>query len=263
MTRLCHRWIIVYLFFLAVFFVFFRKEPIASKLSSLAYKKRLETEIIYKIRENQDLTAYELRWCIQYYQELMDTLGPFDHAYGNQGFCYYYLGDLGRAIAMYDKAIKINPNQYAYYWDQGMIYSQRREFEKAVFFLQKAMETLPVTINMYASLAQNDGFRDAVGPSTVLEHSASFLTRVLEDQYLAYEELADIFFSLKKEKASKEMRSVAQRILTKKDSGKLSLAELYDQGLLSKRQDQRKPLHFHALCFQKFFVNLKASSKRK
>lgn len=253
----------MYLLVLMIFFVFFREEPVVAKLSSIAYKKRLEAEIVHKINENQDFTAYELRWCIQYYQELIDTLGPFDHAYANQGFCYYYLGDLDRAIAMYEKAIEINPDQYAYYWDQGMIYAQKKEFERAALFLQKAMETVPATARIYASLAQDDRFLDAVGPVIVFEHSASFLTRVLEDQYFAYEELANIFLSLGREAVAQQMHRAAQRILTKKEDNKLSLAELYDQGFLFRRQDQRKHLHFHVLCFQKFFVNLQASAKRE
>ncbi|HOD11798.1 MAG TPA: tetratricopeptide repeat protein [Candidatus Omnitrophota bacterium] len=263
MKHFCHRWIVMYLLVLMIFFVFFREEPVVAKLSSIAYKKRLEAEIVHKINENQDFTAYELRWCIQYYQELIDTLGPFDHAYANQGFCYYYLGDLDRAIAMYDKAITINPNQYSYYWDQGMIYSQKKEFEKAIFLLQKAIDVLPKTVGMYAGFLRNDDFREAMGPQIVLEDFMSFLTRTREDEYLAYEELANIFLSLGREAVAQQMHRAAQGILTKKEDNKLSLAELYDQGFLFRRQDQRKHLHFHVLCFQKFFVNLQASAKRK
>jgi len=189
--QLFRRWFFVYFLLVVVFFVFFNKEPIPPRISALNYMRRVEGAIIAQIQKEQQPSRYDLEWGILYYERLVDLLGPLDSAYGNMGYCYYFLGDDEEALSMYDKAVAINPFFYTYYWDQGMIYFHCKDYQKAVMLLQKAVDTIPLTINYYIK------FFDSL-PSEIKKTFADrelyyLLYQAKGDQQLAYLKLAEIF----------------------------------------------------------------------
>jgi tetratricopeptide (TPR) repeat protein len=52
---------------------------------------------------------------------------------------FYERGDLDRAIAEFDKAIAINPNQPRYYFNRGNARKDKREIEQAISDYNKAI----------------------------------------------------------------------------------------------------------------------------
>src|SRR3982750_2321414 len=74
-------------------------------------------------------------------------------AYSNRGVEWRAKGDLAKAIADYDEAIKHDPQQAAAYNNRGIAYASAAEYDKAIADYDKAVELNPT----YASALKNRG----------------------------------------------------------------------------------------------------------
>ena len=74
-------------------------------------------------------------------------------AYSNRGVEWKAKGELAKAIADYDEAIKHDPQQAAVYNNRGIAYASAAEYDKAIADYDKAVELNPT----YASALNNRG----------------------------------------------------------------------------------------------------------
>src|ERR1043166_6935744 len=74
-------------------------------------------------------------------------------AYSNRGVEWRAKGELAKAIADYDEAIKHDPQQAAAYNNRGIAYASAAEYDKAIADYDKAIELNPT----YASALNNRG----------------------------------------------------------------------------------------------------------
>jgi serine/threonine-protein kinase len=63
--------------------------------------------------------------------------------YVNQGYKFYQQKKYNQAIEAYTKAVEINPNDYALYNDRGLIYTAKRDYDKAITDFDKSIELKP------------------------------------------------------------------------------------------------------------------------
>ncbi len=64
-------------------------------------------------------------------------------AYSSRGAAYWKKGDKEQAIADYDKAIALDPNDAIAYDNRGVAYEKKGDKEKAIADFRKALEIAP------------------------------------------------------------------------------------------------------------------------
>lgn len=251
------RWIFFYIFILLIFFIFLREERIHSQLSELNYARKADQVISSKLRNNIQPSAHALKQGIGYYEMIINVLGPWGYAYSKQGFCYYYLGDFEKALAMYDKAIELNPWDYWNYWDQAVIHWKRQKDEKAEEFFKKAIDTVPDTLHFYTKFAKNENFRSFFGEQIVQNSILFLIVRAQADQIFAMEKLGQIFLKRGEKKAAQIMFASAQKITNnQKNKRSVAIVALHGLSVLARNHNGEPQLHFNRPCFDEFFLNL-------
>jgi tetratricopeptide (TPR) repeat protein len=79
-----------------------------------------------------------------------DTIAPNDaEAYYNRGLAYQLKKEYDKAIADYTKAIEINPNDAEAYNNRGLAYGSKKEYDKAIADYTKAIEINPKYAEAY------------------------------------------------------------------------------------------------------------------
>ena len=61
------------------------------------------------------------------------------YAIGSEGIALYVLGEYDEAFYLFDKAIKLNPNDYYFYYWRGRIYFEKRLYDQAIQDFDKAI----------------------------------------------------------------------------------------------------------------------------
>ena len=70
-------------------------------------------------------------------------------AYINRGIAYYELGDNQRAIADFNEALRINPNDALAYYDRGIVRVRLGEFQGAIADYSEALRINPNSAAAY------------------------------------------------------------------------------------------------------------------
>lgn len=83
---------------------------------------------------------------LPYYQKAVETLPLEPHAHAMLGFCYYYKGDLSRALQEYQKAISLNPYFFWFHYNKGILLLKDKKYELAKESFQKALATNPDSV---------------------------------------------------------------------------------------------------------------------
>ena len=74
--------------------------------------------------------------------------------YNRRGNAYYYKGDYDRAVADYDRAIRLRPDYAFHYYNRGIAYSDKGEYDRAIADFDQALRLDPD----YAFAYNNRGF---------------------------------------------------------------------------------------------------------
>ena len=94
--------------------------------------------------------------CVFYYQKLAKFLPLYKAlAYGNLGFCYFYLNDFAKSIEYYKKAVKDEPGLYTLYLDLSEICLKLNDFKSAAKLLYNCLLMIPTTEDSYGELAKS------------------------------------------------------------------------------------------------------------
>lgn len=123
--------------------------PIPLTINYLNGMKIAESQIISALKHNERIDSRDCYDAIQYYKSLMDFIGPSDYMFANMGFCYYHLGQIDTALAMYRQAGTLNPLFYIYDFDQAIIYLIQGQYETAAFYFTQSEKKMDDTIALY------------------------------------------------------------------------------------------------------------------
>ena len=80
---------------------------------------------------------------IDYYNQVVKLAPEVADIYEIFGFCYYHLGDKGKAIASFKKAIQLERRFFWAQYDLGLIYYQNKHYSEAIKVFQKATNLPP------------------------------------------------------------------------------------------------------------------------
>jgi len=84
-------------------------------------------------------------------------------AYFNRGYVYKIMGDLDRAIADYNKAIRLEPKAAAPYYDRGVAYHAKGNLGRAIADYNKAIRLDPNSAPAYRARGLAYLYRGALG----------------------------------------------------------------------------------------------------
>lgn len=65
----------------------------------------------------------------------------------NRAIAYAAKGDFDKAIADYTKAVEVNPKDFRVYYNLGLTYINKGDFDKAIYYFNKTLEINPEAIN--------------------------------------------------------------------------------------------------------------------
>jgi tetratricopeptide (TPR) repeat protein len=138
---------------LAVFgFVVFNKPEI-----DLVYlnqsKDDIETVFNFSLGEAK-FDRKKMKRVLVYNQMLADYLPRPVLAYANQGYCYFYLGEMDKAIESYNKAIAQLPDMYMFYYDLGTIYLAKKDYQLAYKNYSKSMDLIVIGQEQFFALVK-------------------------------------------------------------------------------------------------------------
>ena len=107
------------------------------------FKKALEIDPFYIAAEN----------CLRVAEDVLGQRIKTETAiYLFNGVAYLNGGMLNEAIALYEKAIKSNPEYAGAHYNLGAVYFSKGMLDKAIFELKKAIEINPEYVDAYTSL---------------------------------------------------------------------------------------------------------------
>jgi len=142
LTRVATIYIAIFLIF---FFLIDFKEPL--KMAQFRVLNRVQPEsymyLINLMNKQASFDADKMREHLLYFRKIAEYLPDRAAAPAMLGFCYYHAGDNVRALANYQKSIKLNP---VFFWSQynlGLLYFKEGRYEEAASSFLDAVQTKP------------------------------------------------------------------------------------------------------------------------
>jgi tetratricopeptide (TPR) repeat protein len=171
--------------------LFFLVDPSKAYLNRINFWN-VETDLERFSNDEAVFDRTPLQIGLRYYKELLVMMPSSAPAWGNLGFCYYYLENFPKAMEVYQKALEQEP-LYTLYLDVGMMFFQSQEFPKAVDFFQLSLKNLPQTVAHYVQLQQK---LIAGGKMESAALTFSLIQEAREDEERIYQFLARSYFHL-------------------------------------------------------------------
>ncbi|MDP8266374.1 MAG: tetratricopeptide repeat protein [Candidatus Aceula meridiana] len=242
-----------------IFFQLAQRQPFQVELARLGNQQHFEGELVERLSEGQEMRSFDFVRAINYYKEFLHMLPGQDYAYGNTGYCYVQLNNLSKAIKFYDKAIQANPYIYSYLFDRGMIFFDRKEYEKAILNFQQALKVMPQTLDYYRKLVSRIGATNS--NNTFSRYLAIAANQAKEDEFIAQIQVARSRFYLDKMqgpstgKLSPQEREKLEKIFS-------AMEEKYQDNLSVKRNVHFDSMFGPYLGKGLLFLRLDAEKKR-
>ena len=82
-----------------------------------------------------------LRDYVPYYEKLNRYFPNLTEVYGFLGYCFTYLGEREKALHFFQQAVERKPYFFWFNYDLGILYLEKRDYNRAAVFFQKALET--------------------------------------------------------------------------------------------------------------------------
>ena len=109
-------------------------------------------KILLLSREPDAVSSQDLRSIIYYFKKAQQYRSDANGADGIIAYCYYYLGDISKAIEHYKKDLNENPQYFWSHFNLALIYFQQGDVQEAVDHLQICLLLQPdVSLNMMSS----------------------------------------------------------------------------------------------------------------
>ena len=141
-------------------------------LQSVLYQKTKQYSLAVKtytkaltLKSDSNETDIYLARGVAYYslKEYDKAIADFDtaiamnpensDAYSNKAFCYFEQKQYNKALELFDYAVKLAPKTYENYEGRAMVYYEMKEYQKAVDDMQKAVKLAPTIPEYYEKLA--------------------------------------------------------------------------------------------------------------
>ncbi len=190
------RTILLYIFVAIVIIFSFNKQ--AANINHLNYLKDIEGYLEDLSLGQAGVDRVKIKEGARYYRQLLKVMPANAYAYGNLGFCSFYLGDYKEAIAFYQKAIALDPGQYTFYADVGDICFLTKNFQVAVSFLNNSLGLIPDSETYYWRVAKS--LKEA-GKENFAAQFVRLAMRAKQDREKISEKLTDIRNLLKNKPA--------------------------------------------------------------
>ncbi len=100
----------------------------------------------YLVKTFQAKEAFDerkLKSYLYYYQKVAEYMPERADAIGMTGFCLYQLGKKEKAIAAYQRALKVNPYFFWFYYNLGVMYLEQGQMSKAKDMFNQAKDQQP------------------------------------------------------------------------------------------------------------------------
>ena len=141
LTFLAQTMIVVYLaaFFLSLYFVNYKESRWHAQAGTLS---RLQPPYDYLTKFAEGKAPFERTQFLAYrlfFTQLLTVLRDRPDGYGMLGFCEYHLGNTGKAIEAYQKAVERAPYFIWFNYDLGLIYYQKQDYDQASKYLSEAV----------------------------------------------------------------------------------------------------------------------------
>lgn len=82
-----------------------------------------------------------------YYRKLTEFMPELPEANAMLGFCYFYDGKIDRAMAAYQKAARLEPKVFNFYYNQAIIALERGDRARALEYFKQSLD-VPITDNL-------------------------------------------------------------------------------------------------------------------
>ena len=105
--------------------------------------RALDQSTVYFYRGNACYFKGDYERAIADFDQAIELKPDDADAYFNRGVVYYYKGDYDHAIAEYDQAIKLKPDYPAAYNNRGLAYADKGDYERAIADFDRAIELKP------------------------------------------------------------------------------------------------------------------------
>jgi tetratricopeptide (TPR) repeat protein len=155
------------------------------------------------------LDKAKIKSAVVYYEALTEYL-PFPSlAYGNLGFCYFYLNQTEKALTAYKDAIRLDPRMYSFYYDLGFLSMISKDFKTAVPLFRQALDLIPQREEDYLKLLRLNERREL---EPILESLSLVMGRAQYDREQLYLYLARVYYQMGEYTKMKEIALEGSRI---------------------------------------------------
>jgi tetratricopeptide (TPR) repeat protein len=99
----------------------------------MGFKKITDQDLKYLIEKAESyISVRDFGQALKYYDQLMGNIAPHPHFFKRRAFCYRLLGNMYKAIADYNEALKLDPDDGVTYWERGACYNDKPFIEKNI-----------------------------------------------------------------------------------------------------------------------------------
>jgi len=185
---LAQRALLAFIVLGSVLFLTIDKEKLAGNL--LAYTKDYGEYAYLYAYGQKEWDADAMHKSRLYYHSLLSFVPSPALVYGNLGFCDFHLGEMGKAVDHYQKAVQLEPRLYSFYYDLGVISQMAQNPDGAAALFTRSLELLPQKPQDFLKLLGTPVNSPMAGVGAELQQ---LWQRAQYDREQIYRLLADIY----------------------------------------------------------------------
>jgi tetratricopeptide (TPR) repeat protein len=142
LTYLSRRVFILYIFaFLAFYFFVGTKFTKKAEMQALNRIMPSFTPLVQFTEEGVPMKKEALEAQVKYFKVVLENMPEFSAAHAMLGFSNYYLNEKEKAVSSLTHAIEINPENFWFIYNRGLIYYRDKDYKHAAEDFKSALKT--------------------------------------------------------------------------------------------------------------------------
>jgi tetratricopeptide (TPR) repeat protein len=142
LTYLSRRVFVLYIFvFLGFYFFVGTKFTQKAEMQALNRIMPSFTPLVKFTEEGVAMKKEVLEAQIKYFKVVLDNMPEFSAAHAMLGFSYYYLNEKEKALSSLTHAIDLNPENFWFVYNRGLINYRNKDYKHAAEDFKKALKT--------------------------------------------------------------------------------------------------------------------------